>query len=127
MAANSHSPGRWNADIAQSVDFYNAWFLEAAPTTFRRFRAGAAATVRAAITATNHLRDISPAALSNHPELVATLRMATAPPIAVDRLIGLAQVPGSMVKRMEKHNALPTRRNPTMADRPRIPRHSRRR
>ena len=111
MAANNHSPGRWKADIAQSVDFYNAWFLEAAPSTFRRFRAEAAGRVRAAIAATNHLGDIGVTALSADPEIVATLRMATAPPIAVDRLIGLAQVPGSMVKRMEKDNALPTRQS----------------
>lgn len=111
MAANNHSPGRWKADIAQSVDFYNAWFLETAPSTFRQFRAEAAGRVRAAIAATNHLHDIGVTALSADPEIVATLRMATAPPIAVDRLIGLAQVPGSMVKRMEKDNALPTRQS----------------
>lgn len=111
MAANNHSPSRWNADIARSVDFYNAWFLEAAPATFRQFRANAAERVRAAITATNDLRDIGAMALSEEPEIVSTLRMATAPPIAVDRLIGLAQVPGSMAKRMEKDNALPTRQS----------------
>lgn len=111
MAANNHSPGRWKADIARSVDFYNAWFLEAAPSTFRQFRAEAAGRVRAAIAATNHLHDIGVTALSADPEIVAMLRMATAPPIAVDRLIGLAQVPGSMVKRMEKDNALPTRQS----------------
>ncbi len=109
MSANNDSPERWNADIAQSVDFYNSWFLEAAPLAFRQVRSTAEATVRAAIAATNNLRNIGVSTLSNDPAILATLRMATAPPIAVDRLIGLAQVPSSMVKRMEKVNALPTR------------------
>ena len=109
MAANNDSPQRWKADIAQSVDFYNQWFLEAAPSTFRQVRASAEATVRAAIAATDQLRNIGVSTLASDPGIVTTLRMATAPPIAVDRLIGLAQVPGSMVKRMEKDGALPTR------------------
>ena len=65
MSANNDSPGRWNADIAQSVDFYNSWFLEAAPLAFRQVRSTAEATVRAAIAATNNLRNIGVSTLSN--------------------------------------------------------------
>ena len=109
MAANNDSPRRWNADVAASVDFYNRWFLNAAPATFRAMRADAQQTVRAAFGATDNLRNIAAAVLADEPAIISTLRMATAPPIAVDRLIGLAQVPGAMVKRMEKDDALPTR------------------
>ena len=35
--------------------------------------------------------------------------MSTCPPLAVDRLIGLADVPPSMVKRMEKEKKLPVK------------------
>lgn len=107
MAANNDSPRRWNADVAASVDFYNRWFLDAAPATFRAMRADAQQTVRAALAATDNLRRIAAAVLTDEPAIISTLRMATAPPIAVDRLIGLAQVPGAMVKRMEKDDALP--------------------
>ena len=111
MAANNDSPRRWNADVAASVDFYNRWFLDAAPATFRAMRADAQQTVRAAFGATDNLRNIAAAVLADEPAIISTLRMATAPPIAVDRLIGLAQVPGAMVKRMEKDDALPTRQS----------------
>ena len=37
------------------------------------------------------------------------MRMSTCPPLAVDRLIGLADVPPSMVKRMEKEKKLPVK------------------
>ena len=111
MAANNHSPSRWNTDVAASVDFYNRWFLDSAPATFRAMRAEAQQTVRAALAATDNLSNIAAAVLADEPTIISTLRMATAPPIAVDRLIGLTQVPGAMVKRMEKDNALPTRQS----------------
>lgn len=41
--------------------------------------------------------------------MLSTLRMSTCPPLAVDRLIGLAGLPSSMVKRMEKKKKLPVR------------------
>ena len=41
--------------------------------------------------------------------MLSTLRMSTCPPLAVDRLIGLADLPPSMVRRMEKHKKLPVR------------------
>ena len=36
MAVNSNRPDRWKADIAQSVDMYNDWFLRFAPDAYRR-------------------------------------------------------------------------------------------
>ncbi len=38
MSVNANKPERWKADIARSVDFYNTWFLEFAPETYRSTR-----------------------------------------------------------------------------------------
>ena len=55
------------------------------------------------------MTDISPDVLAEEPSMVAILRMATAPPIARDRLIGLAGVPSNFVKAMEIDNRIPAR------------------
>ncbi len=49
MPVNLDKPQLWKADIARSVDFYNAWFLQAAPTTYRAQRATASAAVQKAL------------------------------------------------------------------------------
>ena len=41
--------------------------------------------------------------------MLPTLRMSACPPLAVDRLIGLAGVPSSLVYRIEKEKKLPTK------------------
>jgi hypothetical protein len=33
MAVNRDKPDRWKKDIARSVDLYNDWFFEFAPST----------------------------------------------------------------------------------------------
>ena len=58
---------------------------------------------------TKNLANIRPVILREHPEILPTLRMSTCPPLAVDRLIGLAGVSGSMIKRMEEEKKLPVR------------------
>lgn len=109
MAVNLDKPQLWKADIARSVDMYNDWFLNFAPQAFRETRIQTTKDVQATLKATNHLMDVSPAVLRGHPEVLPTLRMSTCPPPAVDRLIGLARVPSSLVKRMENEQKLPTR------------------
>jgi len=47
------------------------------------------------------LRNISVELLKNHPEVLPILRMSTCPPIARDRLVGLAGVTKSLVENME--------------------------
>ena len=37
-SVNRAKPDRWKADIALSVDLYNAWFMQFAPVTFREAR-----------------------------------------------------------------------------------------
>jgi len=109
MSVNRDNPNRWKADIAQSVDMYNDWFMEFAPSTFRNTRIQTTEDVKAALRSTGNMTNIQPAILWKHPEILPTLRMSTCLPLAVDRLIGLARVPGSMVKRREGEKALPVR------------------
>jgi len=109
MPINSNKPLQWKTDIALSVDMYNDWFMEFAPSAFRDTRVQTTKDVEAALIATSYLIKISPATFRNTPDILPTLRMSTCPPLAVDRLIGLAGVPASMVKRMENEKKLPVR------------------
>jgi len=109
MAVNADRVSKWKADIAASVDFYNKWFLRFAPKAYRQTRQETTKDVEAALKATDNLRDISPEVLQANPRALSMLRMATAPPLAVDRLIGLAGVPSNLVKTMETRGQLPPR------------------
>lgn len=101
MGINRDKPDRWKMDIAQSVDLYNQWFMDFAPMTFRQTRITTAKTVETALAATRYLKDISPALLTQQPGVLSMLRMATCPPLARDRLIGLAGVSKNLVESME--------------------------
>lgn len=101
MSINRDKPDLWKSDILQSVDLYNTWFMEFAPRAFRETRVTTASSVERALTDTDYLRDISVELLKNHPEVLPILRMSTCPPIARDRLVGLAGVSKSLVENME--------------------------
>lgn len=101
MAINRTNPDRWKADITQSVNLYNSWFMEFAPKAFRETRLRTATRVEQALIATDNLTKVSPELLKEHPEVLPILRMATCPPIARDRLVGLAGVSKSLVECME--------------------------
>lgn len=105
---NSNRPHLWKADIAASVDQFNQWFMRFAPDAFRSTRVKTTEYVKAALVATNDLRTLNPATLKANPGALPTLRMCTAPPLAVDRLIGLADASKNVVGRMEK-GKLPTK------------------
>lgn len=107
MPVNLNKPERWKDDIAQSVDFYNHWFMSFAPVTYREARVDVTRRVIRAIQHTDNLRQISPAMLLNEPTALLMLRSATAPPLARDRLSGLANVSRSFIKRMEVQGKLP--------------------
>jgi hypothetical protein len=117
MGANADKPHRWKQDIARSVDFYNDWFLRFAPKAYRQTRQRTTAHVASALKRTRNLRDISPGVLRHHPEVLQMLRMATAPPLARDRLIGLATVSRTLVASMEDRGRLPPRMPAEQADR----------
>lgn len=101
MPVNLDKPERWKEDVAQSVDLYNQWFISSAPPTFIRTRRRTTKAVEEALIETADLTDISSETLAANPGILPILRMATAPPIARDRLIGLAGVPSSLVGAME--------------------------
>ena len=112
MAVNLDKPHRWKADIAESVRVYNRWFLGSAPKAFREQRQLATAQVRDAMACTADLTRIDAATLESRPGILPSLRMATCPPLARDRLIGLAGVPKGLVLKMEKDEALPPKMAP---------------
>lgn len=109
MPVNADKIGRWKIDVATSVDMYNQWFMDFAPVAFRNTRIKTTQDVEAALQATSYLTDIRPETIINNPHIIPTLRMSTCPPIAVDRLIGLAGVNPSMIKSMEAFGRIPPR------------------
>lgn len=107
---NADKPHLWKADVAASVDRFNQWFMQFAPEAFRATRVETTEHVKDALLATSDLRKLTVGVLKSHPEALPTLRMATAPPLAVDRLIGLSYANKNLVGRMEK-GKLPTKMN----------------
>lgn len=109
MAVNADKPLLWKADVTRSVDFYNDWFINFAPGVYRETRAEAVGQVKRALELTSNLTGVAPEVLREEPGVLPILRMATAPPLARDRLTGLAGVPPGLVKSMEVDKKLPGR------------------
>ncbi len=101
MAINADRPQQWKKDIAASVDLFNRWFIKFAPKTYRDTRVKTTEIVAEALTLTDDLRSITPEVLAEHPKVLPTLRMSTAPPLARDRLVGLAYANKNLVLVME--------------------------
>lgn len=102
MPVNLDKPHKWKSDIAQSVDMYNNWFMKFAPSAFRTTRVQTTKDVEQALKLTANLTNVQPTVLRAYPQILPTLRMATCPPLAVDRLIGLADVASTLIKVMEQ-------------------------
>lgn len=109
VPVNRNKTDLWKKDIKSSVDFYNEWFLEFAPAAFKKTRADTIDKVKEAFSVTENLTKVLPSVLEKHPEILSMLRMTTCPPIARDRLIGLAGVQKNLVEKMEKNSSLPPR------------------
>jgi hypothetical protein len=116
MRANLNKPHLWKEDIARSVDLYNEWFLNFAPNTYRKERVKATMHVQDMLHRTKHLRNLTKDELRSDPSILFALRMATAPPIARDRLVGLAGISKSLVNNMELEQRLPPQMKPTALD-----------
>lgn len=101
MGINFDKPYLWKQDIIQSVDLYNTWFMDFAPKAFKDARILTTKSVTEALKKTDYLSSISPELLRRYPEVLPILRMSTCPPIARDRLVGLAGVSKNLVKNME--------------------------
>ena len=106
VAVNRDKPDRWKGDVGKSVDLYNDWFMKFAPRAFRDTRVRTTKKVQDTFKQTEDLRDIRIETLRREPGILPTLRMVTCPPLARDRLIGLAGVSKSLVERMEKEGKL---------------------
>ncbi|TET33633.1 MAG: XamI family restriction endonuclease [Planctomycetota bacterium] len=109
MAVNRDKPDKWKKDIAKSVDLFNKWFMNFAPKTFRESRVKTTKEVAATLKITDNLINLKRGVLKKYPGILPTLRMCTCPPLARDRLVGLAQVSKSMIVRMEKKQKLPAK------------------
>jgi hypothetical protein len=109
MAVNADKPHLWKADIRESVDLFNRWFLDFAPKAYRDTRKETTASVESSLLCTRDLRDINPDIIRGNPKTLQMLRMATAPPIARDRLIGLSGVRPGLVYSIEDKGVIPAR------------------
>lgn len=116
MPINADKLHLWKADIARSVDFYNDWFMSFAPEAYRTQRVKQAQIVETEMQRTNYLRNISPELLKAYPSVLPLLRMATAPPLARDRLAGLAYVNRSLINSMEGTKKHPPRIPPRISE-----------
>lgn len=105
----------WNQDTANSVLLYNHWFMTGAPKAYRDARAKVLADVKSLFKCTNYMRDITPAVIKQNPAIVSTLRQATAPPLASDRLMGLTGSRKSLMLTLES-GRLPVRMRETELD-----------
>lgn len=109
MGVNLDKPHLWKADVRLSVDMYNEWFLMFAPKAFRDTRIITTKSVEDSLGLTDNMRNLNGPMIRFHPSILSTLRMSTCPPIAVDRLVGLADVSSTLVKQMEKNGRVPPR------------------
>lgn len=107
---NKKKTEHWKDDVVRSVKFYNDWFLNFAPATFISKRNEAIKKVDEIFNKTDCLSNLSAEMLCEVPETLQILRMATTPPIARDRLTGLAYLTRNFVKNMED-GKLPKRMN----------------
>lgn len=89
---------------------YNDWFMEFAPAAYRETRARTSLDVESTLVKSGNLARVSSALLRQQPGVLPTLRMSACPPLAVDRLIGLAGVSRNLVGCMES-GVIPKRMN----------------
>lgn len=115
MSINRDKPDLWKADVAASVDQFNRWFIEFAPETFRSTRLTTTERVEKALLVTKDFASITTEFLRQNPAILPTLRMATCPPLARDRLSGLAGVSKVNVSALES-GKIPAKLPPAARD-----------
>ena len=92
----------WKSDVQKSVLYYNDWFLNFAPETYINARKDAIDKVESAFRKTECFNSLSIDMLKNAPESITILRLSTTPPLARDRLVGLADVSKNLIGKMEE-------------------------
>jgi hypothetical protein len=101
MSVNSDKPHLWKADTRASVDQFNQWFMECAPRAYRETRGKTVESVERGLLMTADLTTITPDVIKKAPAVLPTLRMSTCPPLARDRLTGLADSTKNLVGTLE--------------------------
>jgi hypothetical protein len=102
MPINADKPHLWKADTRASVDQFNQWFMKFAPKAYRDTRKKTIESVEQGLTLTKDLTTITPDVIKASPGILPTLRMSTCPPLARDRLIGLADSSKNLVGTLEE-------------------------
>ena len=102
MPINADKPHLWKADTRASVDQFNQWFMIFAPKAYRDTRKKTIESVEEGLTLTKDLLIITPDVLKTNPGILPALRMSTCPPLARDRLIGLADSTKNFVGCLEE-------------------------
>src|SRR5580693_8634124 len=102
MPINADKPHLWKADTRASVDQFNQWFMKFAPKAYRDTRKKTIESVEKGLALTKDLTTITPDAIKTNPGILPTLRMSTCPPLARDRLIGLADSSKNLVGTLEE-------------------------
>lgn len=102
MPINANKPQLWKADTHASVDQFNNWFTQFAPQAYRDSRKQTIEDVERGLRLTEDLRLVTSKTIQANPEIVQMLRMSTCPPLARDRLIGLANSTKNFVGRLER-------------------------
>ena len=115
MPINSDKPHLWKADTRASVDQFNDWFVRFAPKAYRDTRELAIENVELGLSRTENLSNISPGTIKAHPGILPMLRMVTCPPLARDRLIGLAGSSKDFVGNLEL-GKIPPRLSPGLLE-----------
>lgn len=116
LTINADKPHLWKDDISKSVDLFNAWFMKFAPKAYRDTRISTTEAVSVGLVQTSDLRDLTPKMLRANPCVLPVLRMCTCPPLARDRLVGLAYVGKALIGSLED-GKLPARMPATELDR----------
>ncbi len=99
MPINIDKAHLWKVDTRASVDQFNQWFMAYAPTAYRETRSKTVEQVERGLLMTDDLTNITPDVIKKAPAILPTLRMSTCPPLARDRLIGLADSSKNLVAR----------------------------
>ncbi len=115
MPINADKPHFWKADTRASVDQFNEWFMEFAPKAYRDTRKKTIENVEQGLLLTKDLTTITSDVIKATPGILPTLRMSTCPPLARDRLIGLADSSKNFVGCLEG-GALPVQISPELLE-----------
>lgn len=115
MPINADKPHLWKADTRASVDQFNRWFMKFAPKAYRDARKKTIESVTQGLALSMDLTKITPYVIKTNPGILPTLRMSTCPPLARDRLMGLADSTKNIVGCLEE-GKLPPLLSPELLD-----------